>query len=241
MFSMGLLGSLHCIGMCGGLVSALALSRPRIWWSGLFGYQLGRVTTYTLFGLAAGLFGAALGKIGGWPVLRALTLIAGVFMIVFGLNLAGWLPDPLRRFTSYISGRIGLARLAHHLAGKASLSGWYIMGAANGLLPCGLVYAALGLSLASGETTSAVVMMFFFGLGTIPSMMFAPSLVRKLTPELRGWSLRIAGIIMIVLGVMTALRDGSAHGQHGAMQQQGAMSGHAMPDQPIRDGTRDTR
>jgi sulfite exporter TauE/SafE len=236
MLSMGLLGSLHCIGMCGGLVSAVAMSRPTIWWPGLFGYQIGRVTTYTLFGLIAGLFGTALGHIGGWPMLRALAVIAGVLMIVFGLNLAGWLPDPLRRFTATISQRIGLAKLAHRLAGQASLSGWYVMGLANGLLPCGLVYAALGLSLASGDTASAVSMMFFFGIGTIPSMMFAPSLIRKLTPELRGWSLRIAGVIVIVLGVMTTMRDGSMHGQHGAMVHDGVILDQTMPDQPIRDG-----
>lgn len=241
MFSMGLLGSLHCIGMCGGLVSALALSRPNIWWPGLFGYQLGRVTTYTSFGLIAGLFGTALGEIGGWMILRVVAASAGIFMIIFGLNLAGWLPDPLRRFTAYMSDRIGLAKLAHRLAGKASLSGWYIMGMANGLLPCGLVYAALGLSLAAGETASAMGMMFFFGLGTIPSMMFAPSLIRKLTPELRGWSLRIAGIIMIVLGIMTTLRDGSMHGQHGAMLQDGEMTGHMMHGLPLQDGARDPK
>jgi len=232
MSTMGLLGSLHCIGMCGGLVSAVAMSRPTIWWPGLFGYQLGRVTTYTLFGLIAGLFGTALGNIGGWPMLRALAVIAGVLMIVFGLNLAGWLPDPLKRFTAVISQRIGLAKLAHRLAGQASLSGWYVMGLANGLLPCGLVYAALGLSLASGDAASAVSMMFFFGIGTIPSMMFAPSLIRKLTPELRGWSLRIAGVIVIVLGVMTTMRDGSMHGQHG----DGAIHEQTMPDHLMQDG-----
>jgi uncharacterized protein len=236
MSSMGLLGSLHCIGMCGGLVSAVAMSRPAIWWPGLFGYQIGRVTTYTLFGLVAGLFGTALGNIGGWTMLRALAVIAGVLMIVFGLNLAGWLPDPLRRVTATVSQRIGLARLAHRLAGQASLSGWYVMGMANGLLPCGLVYAALGLSLASGDTASAVTMMFFFGLGTIPSMMFAPSLIRKLTPELRGWSLRIAGIIVIVLGVMTTMRGGSMHGQHGAKVPDGATLEQSLPDHPMQNG-----
>ena len=233
MLTMGLLGSLHCIGMCGGLVSAVAMSRPAIWWPGLFGYQLGRVTTYTLLGLVAGLFGAALGDIGGWTMLRVLAVIAGVIMIVFGLNLAGWLPDPLRRFTAYVSQRIGLARLAHRVAGQASLSGWYLMGMANGLLPCGLVYAALGLSLASGDAAAAVGMMFFFGLGTIPSMMLAPSLIRKLSPELRGWSLRIAGVIVIVLGVMTTMRDGSMHGQHGAKVHDGAIQDQTMPDHPM--------
>ncbi|HXH71420.1 MAG TPA: sulfite exporter TauE/SafE family protein, partial [Mariprofundaceae bacterium] len=65
MFSIGLLGSLHCIGMCGGLVGALALGRPAIWWSGLFIYQLGRVTTYALFGLLVGLVGVSLSELGG--------------------------------------------------------------------------------------------------------------------------------------------------------------------------------
>ncbi|MGB9094118.1 MAG: sulfite exporter TauE/SafE family protein, partial [Gallionella sp.] len=128
MLSMGLLGSLHCIGMCGGLVSALCMSRPAVWWPGLIIYQLGRVTTYSLFGLVAGLSGAMLGEIGGWPLLRALAIVAGLLMIIFGLNLAGWLPDPLRRFTALVSQRIGLGALARQVAQRNSLSGWYLMG-----------------------------------------------------------------------------------------------------------------
>ncbi len=219
MLSMGLLGSLHCIGMCGGLVSALCLSRPAVWWPGLIIYQLGRVTTYSLFGLVAGLSGAMLGEIGGWPLLRALAIVAGLLMIIFGLNLAGWLPDPLRRFTALVSQRIGLATLARRVAQRDSLSGWYLMGLSNGMLPCGLVYAALGFALASASA-GAALLMFCFGLGTIPSMLFAPALLRKLTPELRGNLLRIAGVIVVLLGVMTMLRDGTMHMQHGAGHQE---------------------
>jgi sulfite exporter TauE/SafE len=220
MWTMGFLGSLHCIGMCGGLVSALCMSRPKIWWPGLVIYQFGRVTTYSLFGLVAGLFGAALGEIGGWPVLRALTVVAGLLMIIFGLNLAGWLPDPLRRVSTLVGERIGLAALARKLSQRASLSSWYVMGLANGLLPCGLVYAALGLALASASAGAAAVMMFSFGLGTFPAMLFAPALLRKLTPELRGGLLRMAGVILVLLGVSTMLRDGAMHGQHGAVHQE---------------------
>lgn len=219
MLTMGFLGSLHCIGMCGGLISALCMSRPKIWWPGLVIYQVGRVTTYSLFGLAAGLFGAMLGNIGGWPLLRALAIVAGLLMIIFGLNLAGWLPDPLLRLSALVGKRIGLAALARKFAQRASLSGWYVMGLANGLLPCGLVYAALGLAVASASA-GAAVLMFFFGLGTFPAMLFAPALLRKLTPELRGGLLRLAGVILVVLGVMTMLRDGSLHGHHGVMQQE---------------------
>jgi sulfite exporter TauE/SafE len=227
MLSMGLLGSLHCIGMCGGLVSALCMSRPCIWWPGLLVYQLGRVTTYSLFGLVAGLSGAMLGEIGGLPLLRGLAIAAGLLMIIFGLNLAGWLPDPLRRFTALVGQRIGLAMLARQVAHRDSLHGWYVMGLANGMLPCGLVYAALGLALASASAGAALLMVCF-GLGTIPSMLFAPALLRKLTPELRGNLLRIAGIIVVLLGVMTMLRDGAMHMQHGTAHQE-ITNDSAMP------------
>jgi hypothetical protein len=228
MLTMGLLGGLHCIGMCGGLVSAMCMSRPTVWWPGLVIYQFGRVTTYSLFGLVAGLFGGMLGDIGGWPLLKGLAIFAGLLMIIFGLNLAGWLPDPLRRLTALVSARIGLAALARNVAQRASLSGWYVMGLANGLLPCGLVYAALGLALASASSAGAGLMMFCFGLGTIPSMLFAPALLRKLTPQLRGWMLRIAGVILVVLGVMTMLRGGAMHMHQGAGHQQ-IMQDSAMP------------
>ena len=133
----------------------------------------------------------------------------------------------MRRFTALVSQRIGLATLARQVAHRDSLHGWYVMGLANGMLPCGLVYAALGLALASASA-GAALLMFCFGLGTIPSMLFAPALLRKLTPELRGNLLRIAGIIVVLLGVMTMLRDGAMHMQHGTAHQQ-ITNDSAMP------------
>ncbi|MBI3901877.1 MAG: sulfite exporter TauE/SafE family protein [Nitrosomonadales bacterium] len=228
MLGMGLLGSLHCLGMCGGLVCVLSMTRPQVWWTGLFGYQMGRVSTYVLFGLVAGLFGAALAGWGGGLVLRGFAVLAGIMMVVFGLNLAGWLPDPLQRFTVAISQRIGLAGLARRFAQRASLSGWYVMGMANGLLPCGLVYAALGLALASGSVEAAMLKMALFGLGTIPAMLLAPVLVRRITPQLRGNALRIAGVVMILLGMLTMLRDGSQHSHHATLSgtSNQCMTGH---------------
>lgn len=214
MFGMGLFGSLHCVGMCGGLVCAVSMTRPKVWWEGLLGYQIGRVTTYILFGLVAGLFSAALGAIGGGMVLRGFGILAGILMVVFGLNLAGWLPDPLRRITALVSQRIGLAQLARGLAQRSSISGWYLMGMANGLLPCGLVYAALSLSLASGNVEAAMFRMGMFGIGTIPAMVFAPSLVRMMTPQLRGRALHFAGVVVILLGVLTTLRDSQHDHSH---------------------------
>jgi len=216
LFSIGLLGSLHCIGMCGGLVGALALGRSRVWWPGLFVYQLGRVTTYALFGTLVGVVGLSLGELGGTLVQRSLTLFAGLFMIVFGLNLAGWLPDPLARLSVSVSRRLGLGRLAASLAADARLLGWYGMGMVNGLLPCGLVYAALALALAAGNVLESGLMMISFGLGTIPAMLLAPALLRRLAPELRGRAMQVAAVMLILLGAFTMLRGShGAHAGHG--------------------------
>jgi len=212
LFSIGLLGSLHCIGMCGGLIGALAMGRSRVWWSGLLVYQLGRVTTYAMFGTLVGVVGLSLGELGGTFAQKLLTLFAGLFMIVFGFNLAGWLPDPLTHLSVSISRRLGLGRLAASLATDARLLGWYGMGMVNGLLPCGLVYAALALALAAGNVLESGLMMVSFGIGTIPAMLLAPALLRRLAPELRGRAMQVAAVMLIVLGALTMLRG--SHGGH---------------------------
>jgi len=207
MFSMGFMGSLHCIGMCGGLVSAVSMSRPQVWWSGLLVYQFGRVTTYAVLGLLVGLSGAALSAFGGDQLQRLLAVFAGALMIIFAMNLAGWLPDPLRRMGAWASRKSGLALLARHVANDARAGGWYALGLANGLLPCGLVYAALSLALAAGDSMIAVLMMASFGLGTIPAMMAVPSVLRGMTPALRSTAMRTAALMILVLGLMTIYRS----------------------------------
>ena len=211
MVSMGFVGSLHCVGMCGGLVSALSMSQPRVWWAGLAGYQVGRVTTYAVLGLGAGLLGGALSGMGS-IVPRLLSLLAGVVMIAVGLHMAGWLPDPLTRFTNAARDRVGLIQLTTTATRRPTSRSWYAMGLANALLPCGLVYAALGLSLAAGDPLEASLMMLGFGMGTVPAMMFAPAIVRALTPESRGAAMRVMGLVVVVLGLLTVVRGGILYG-----------------------------
>jgi len=207
MLPLGFMGSLHCIGMCGGLVTAVSMSRPNIWWSGLLIYQLGRVTTYALLGLLVGLSGVALSALGGDMLQRILAILAGSLMIVFALNLAGWLPDPLRRFSAWASRKSGLASLARTASESARRGSWYALGLANGLLPCGLVYAALSLALSVGNAQMATLMMATFGLGTIPAMMLVPSALQRMTPALRSSAMRVAAVMIIVMGVITVLRS----------------------------------
>jgi len=206
MLSLGFMGSLHCIGMCGGLVSAVSMSQAKVWWSGLLVYQFGRISTYALLGLLVGVSGVALNSFGGDLLQRALAILAGILMIIFALNLAGWLPDPLRRFSTWASRKTGLAQLAKKASTQARAGSWYTLGLANGLLPCGLVYAALSLALAANNAQAATLMMLTFGLGTIPAMMLIPSALHKMSPTLRSNAMRIAAIILMIIGVMTIWR-----------------------------------
>jgi len=205
MLTLGFMGSLHCVGMCGGLISAVSMSRPHIWWNGLGIYQAGRITTYSLLGILAGLSGLALGA-GDLPQ-RMLAILAGSLMIIFALNLAGWLPDPLRRLSSWASRKTGLATLARNAAAQARAGSWFMLGLANGLLPCGLVYAALSLALAATSAADAGLMMMSFGLGTVPAMMLLPSTLHKMSAKLRQSSLRIAAILIIIMGIVTIMRS----------------------------------
>lgn len=207
MLSMGFMGSLHCIGMCGGLVGALSMSRKNVWWSGLLAYQFGRVSTYAGLGLIVGLSGAALSAIGGEQLQRVFAACAALLMMFFALNLAGWLPDPLKRTGTWVSRKTGLSQLAVRVSHGSRVTSWYSLGLINGLLPCGLVYAALSMALAAGDAIQSVQMMLAFGFGTIPAMMFVPSILRSMTPSQRSISLRIAALLILVLGLMTLYRS----------------------------------
>lgn len=227
---MGVLGSMHCIGMCGGLVTSLSMSRPNIWWTGLMSYQLGRIATYTFLGLVIGMIGLAFAQ-SDWfsGTQRILTIVAGLLMIYFGLNLAGWLADPLVKAMSRFSNHLGLSRLIQSATVSRMPMSWFMVGMFNGLLPCGLVYAALALGLTSGNVVLSAGMMFAFGLGTIPAMTFVPSILHAMSPQRRGLVLKFAAIFLIIVGVMTMARGGEMMQMlmHG-----GSHSGHHIPGMP---------
>lgn len=233
-FLLGFLGSMHCVGMCGGLVTTLAMSRKSIWWSGLMSYQMGRTLTYTFFGLIAGMVGMAINQI-DWvsDIQRALTLFAGLLMIMFGLGLAGWMPDPFVKGMATFTKFIGLTKWVHAATTSRMPMSWLMVGLFNGLLPCGLVYAGLALSLTSGNIGLSATMMFAFGLGTVPAMMFVPVVLKSASPKARGWVLKIAAILLILMGVFTMIRGSSLmHTMHDMDNMQGMEhSGHTMPMQ----------
>ncbi|MDX8388069.1 MAG: sulfite exporter TauE/SafE family protein [Ghiorsea sp.] len=229
-FLVGFLGSMHCVGMCGGLVTSLSMSRTHIWWSGLMSYQAGRIITYTLLGLIAGMIGMAVTQVPWFAGMQqGLTIFAGILMVIFGLNLAGWLADPLVKVMARFTTLIGLTHWIRVATTSRMPMSWFMVGLFNGLLPCGLVYAGLALSLTSGNIAISASMMFAFGLGTVPAMMFVPVILKSATPKTRGWVLKIAAILLIILGIATMVRGSSLmHAMHG-MDHSGHNMGQQMP------------
>lgn len=215
----GLLGSSHCLGMCGGIVSALNMGvadnlgmRPQ----SIFGYQLaynmGRIGSYVLVGLAAGSLGAGLAQLGLTPL--AGRLLAAFFMIALGLYLANWW-----RGLALLE-KLG-ARLWRHLQPLGQRlfpiqNPWqaFLLGAVWGWLPCGLVYAVVAWSLTTASSVDAAVLMLGFGLGTLPAMLLAGNAFNYLKRWVKAPAVRrSAGIVIMAFGIYSGA-TGLMQGQH---------------------------
>ena len=206
-FSMGLMSSFHCIGMCGPIALALPIQKGNkfVRLAGLMTYNFGRVSTYGFLGLILGSIGSSLVWIG---YLRYLSVFSGLLMLGY-VFWPAYLDRRFRtpRFWQKFIHQIKTS-MAEMLRSK-SLPGWLFLGILNGLLPCGLVYLALISSVATGGPLNGSLFMLLFGAGTLPAMMavgffkqwFTASLrtkMRKLTPVL----IATAGILLVARGLM---------------------------------------
>ena len=177
-FAMGLLSSMHCIGMCGSIIGTLTLSlKPEIrnkkstLLPYVFNYNLGRICSYTLAGFIVGFLGTLFVlPFGSEYGHRILQILSAIVMVSAGLYLAGWFP----RF-AYIE-RIGvhfwklIEPFGRKLMPVSSYSQAYLFGLVWGWLPCGLVYAALALAATTGNAVHSGLTMLAFGLGTLPAV-----------------------------------------------------------------------
>jgi sulfite exporter TauE/SafE len=163
LFLLGLMGSLHCAGMCGPLVlmtPVVGNTRASIIASRLV-YHSGRIASYSLIGLLFGLIGESIAFAG---FQRWLSLIAGLLMFV-AIALAVPLKRRLTTIPLFIKKTFGSFLRAR------SFPSIFALGATNGFLPCGLVYMAAVASIAAGGPARSVAYMLFFGLGTIPMLL----------------------------------------------------------------------
>jgi len=203
----GLLGSSHCVGMCGGFVLALG-ARSQSVAANIFrqvAYALGRVFTYSVGGLAAGY--------GGWRLVHGtetvvnlqavLSIVAGILLVLQGLLATRVLVWPVRRAKAP-------ACLAPQLFGSLlranRLTSVFLGGIVNGLLPCGLVYAYLSLAAATGTMQGGGLVMALFGLGTLPVMVFVGASGSLLSANGRRHLLTFAAWCVVLTGVLCLLR-----------------------------------
>lgn len=203
--SIGLLGSAHCIGMCGGITSALSLSlqgRSKTETAILMlTYHLGRICSYALAGFILGSIGWYLGDLSR-NVLLSLRVVACVMLIAMGLYVSGWwrglihlekIGGPVWKTIQPIASKLLPIKNAPNAFALGGLWGW---------LPCGMVYSTLIWSASQGNAMQSALLMLLFGLGTLPAVFFTGLFARQLTTLVQAQITRnIAGMLMMFFGV----------------------------------------
>lgn len=267
-FLTGLLGGVHCAGMCGGIVSALGmsvqgtaakvldipvtvvkrtgtgqmgvsgaqgmvgasamspigasnLSRSLVQFRPLVGYNLGRVSTYTILGAIAGAVGSA-----AWlmqsvlPVQQTAFFLSNILLIAMGLYLMGfkYIGAVLESVGQVVWRRIKPAATAR-LTGSGFVNA-FVAGSFWGLVPCGMVYAVLGAALVSGSFQQGALLMLIFGLGTLPNLLLLGISGQWLAKASRHRLVRLfAGAMIIAFGLMglmhLSMSGTHATGMHG--------------------------
>lgn len=214
-FSLGLLSSAHCVGMCGGIMGALTMAIPadahRHRWQLLLSYNLGRISSYALMGLLVGFFAAALGNWAGTAWLRVLS---GLLLIAMGLYLADWWRGLtyLERGGRYLWAY--LQPLGKSLMPVKTISKALMLGMLWGWLPCGLVYSALAYAMAQAQPWWAGSVMLAFGLGTLPAVLATGFAAEQLSRVLRLRRVRIGFALVIILFGCWTIIAASGHGHH---------------------------
>lgn len=201
---LGLLSSLHCIGMCGPIAMMLPLARnnPAKKAAQVLLYHVGRLTAYCALGLVFGMLGKGLYLAG---MQQQLSILAGLLMILIVL-----IPEkvfarynfsrPVYRLIGIVKSRLG------QQFGKKSNKAIYLAGLFNGFLPCGLVYAALFGAIAMQNTALGVGYMFLYGAGTIPMMSAVVYASGMLSNPLRSNLYKVVPYVTVLVGMLFIMR-----------------------------------
>lgn len=200
---MGLFSSLHCVGMCGPLVMALPLAglTDRRRFLSLLAYHGGRLLTYALLGLAFGLAGRRL-QLAGWQ--QGFSIVLG--MVILVACICSFAHRQLATFLPVAAYQRAITGLNLRLWQAPRRYGFLLLGMANGLLPCGMVYLAIAGALTAGHAGFSSLFMACFGLGTLPAL---------LAVGYGGWRVSLAWrvrfrkavpVVMLTMGVLLILR-----------------------------------
>ncbi len=204
-FTIGLLGSFHCIGMCGPI--ALAIPLKQTGWLNRAGgsliYNIGRITTYALFGILFGYLGQGI-QLAGLQQVMSITLGIAI-LLYFGLP---YLSNQFRFSVESIGfGALGqLKKMFGTVLQSKSVGSLYLLGVLNGLLPCGLVYLAIAGAIASSAPESGALYMALFGLGTLPFMLVLPLVGQFINLSVRNKMKAWTPVFIVVFAVLFVLR-----------------------------------
>ena len=201
---LGLLGSFHCVGMCGPIAFMLPVDRSnsvkKV--SQIFTYHFGRLLTYSLMGLVFGLVGKSLYIFG---IQQQLSIIIGVLMIIVVLipvqtfNKYNF-SKPIYKLISKVKSALGQALK------KKTADTFLTIGFLNGFLPCGLVYMAMFASLATQNAAQGSLYMALFGLGTIPLMTTAIYLGKFLNSTIKQRIQKAIPVFVVFIGLLFIIR-----------------------------------
>ena len=209
LFIVGLLTSVHCIAMCGGINLSQCIPvadddngktpKNKIILPSLL-YNTGRVISYSVIGFWLGGMGMLLTGGGGTgiPLLLQgiLKIIAGLFMVIMGINMLGWIPVLRKlqiRFPKGLTDRINKKRRRENRP--------FFVGLLNGLMPCGPMQSMQIIALGSGTPVSGAAAMLMFSLGTVPLMLGFGSMVSALGKKYTKMVMRVGSILVVVLGL----------------------------------------
>ena len=193
-FVIGLVGSLHCVGMCGPLMLTMTQNRS---WGGFFVYHFGRLLVYTAWGLFFGLIGFSTYLL-GWQ--EIISWIMGALIIMI-FTISTW-RQKLEKW--YMTSRL-YTTIKHFLTRRINAkNGSFMAGLLNGFLPCGLTYLAVGYAVLATNLWDSMAIMLAFGLGTVPLLIATKwgylkmsgfsVITRKMTPVIG----MIAGVLLIL-------------------------------------------
>ncbi|MFA7228898.1 MAG: sulfite exporter TauE/SafE family protein [Melioribacteraceae bacterium] len=203
-FVVGLVGSLHCVGMCGPIALALPSygeSRINIF-AGRILYNLGRVLTYSVMGALFGLFGSRIVLFG---IQQDLSIAAGVVILLY-LLIPGRIKNRISGLSFYVKIVSVLKSSFSKLIAHRSNYSLFLIGLLNGLLPCGFVYVGIAGALSTGSWLTGSFYMALFGLGTLPIMLATAILGKVINFNLRRKINKMIPVLAAILALLFILR-----------------------------------
>lgn len=201
-FVAGFLGSGHCLGMCGALVSGYFMKAGKTKsYLPYFAYQFTRIGVYTVVGVLAAALGVVLVSSGLFGKLQSvLQMLIGTVVILLALGILGWIPwQGSIRLIPMQTLRKGYATASQ----KGPVLGAMIAGFLNGLMPCPLTFAMAVKATTATSLLEGGALMLTFGAGTLPMMLFISVAFSKLSAKLRGFMYKTAAFIMMFMGLNT--------------------------------------